>query len=175
MEGFFYSIIKLFPNFHVLKKPKTYILSEVISRMESYCAYQERCHKEVIRKLQDLGVTKEATNHVIHHLLQQDFLNEARFSQSFARGKFRVKKWGRIRISNELKMRDISKYNIQLALKEITDSDYQNTFHEIAVSKCDQLKNEKDVQKKRRKLADYLLYRGWESSLVYDKVMQLIP
>lgn len=142
--------------------------------MERYCAYQERCHKEVRQKLKDLGLITEAVDHVIQHLLQHNFLNETRYSQSFARGKFRVKKWGRIRISNELKLREISKYNIQLALKEISNSEYKNTFHEIAEKKCNQLRSEKDVHKKRKKLANYLLYRGWESPMVYDKVMELI-
>lgn len=142
--------------------------------MESYCAYQERCHKDVHQKLKEIGMIPDAIDQIIHHLLQHDFLNETRFSQAYARGKFRTKKWGKKRITSELKMRNISKYNITLALKEIPDSEYFVTFHTLAEKRCDQLANEKNLQKKRKKLADYLLYRGWESHLVYEKIRDLL-
>ena len=152
---------------------KTYSIEEAKARMESYCAYQERCHKEVQQKLRKMHMIPDAIDQVIFHLLQHNFLNETRFSQAFARGKFRVKKWGKNRIKNELKMRDISKYNITLALKEIPDSDYYTTFQELVEKRLRQLENETNLQKKRKKLADYLLYRGWESHLVYDKIRSI--
>lgn len=117
---------------------------------------------------------RDAIDLIIHHLLQHDYLNETRFAQAFARGKFRTKKWGKIRIIRELRLRDISKYNIDLAMKEIPDNDYITTFEELVEKRFRQLTSEKNLQKKRRKLADYLLYRGWESNLVWEKVRELI-
>lgn len=152
---------------------KTYTVEEATKRMERYCAYQERCHKEVNQKLYQMRMIPEAVDHIIHHLLQHNFLNETRFAQAFARGKFRTKKWGKQRIVNELKFREISKFNIQIALKGIPDSEYYKTFEELAEKRMEQLVSEKDLQKKRRKLADYLFYRGWESELVYGKVNEL--
>ncbi len=152
---------------------KTYTVDEAIKRMERYCAYQERCHKEVHQKMYEMRTIPEAVDHIISHLLQHNFLNETRFSQAFARGKFRTKKWGRIRIVRELKFRDISKYNIQIALKEIPDSEYYTTFEELAEKRLRQLESENDLQKKRKKFADYLFYRGWESDLVYGKVNEI--
>lgn len=153
---------------------KTYTVEEAKRRLESYCAYQERCHKEVQKKLRELRMIPEAIDQIIHHLLQHNFLNETRFAQAFARGKFRTKKWGRQRIVRELKFREISKYNITLALKEISESDYQQTFHELAEKRLRQLENETNLQKKKKKMADYLLYRGWESSLVWEKVTSVV-
>lgn len=141
--------------------------------MERYCAYQERCHKEVTQKLYEMRMIPDAIDHIINHLLQHNFLNETRFSQAFARGKFRTKKWGRNRIVNELKMREISKFNIQIALKEIPDSDYYKTFEDLAEKRLQQLSSEKDIQKKRRKFADYMFYRGWESEWVYGKMNEI--
>ncbi len=115
----------------------------------------------------------EAIDVIIHHLLQHNFLNETRFAQAFARGKFRTKKWGKQRIVRELKFREISKYNITLALKEISEKDYYKTFHELAEKRLRQLENETNLQKKKKKLADYLLYRGWESSMVWEKVREV--
>src|SRR5690554_6507727 len=142
--------------------------------MERYCTYQERCHKEVHQKLCEMRMIPEAEDHIINHLLQNNFLNETRFAQAFARGKFRTKKWGRNRIVNELKFRDISKFNIQIALKEIPDPEYYKTFEALADKRLRQLVSEKNLQKKRRKLADYLCYRGWESELVYGKVNDVL-
>jgi Uncharacterized protein conserved in bacteria len=155
-------------------KLKSYTVSEATSRVERYCAYQERCHKEVQQKLKDMRMIPEAVNQIIHCLLQHNFLNETRFAQAFARGKFHTKKWGKRRIVNELKLREISKYNITLALKEIPEADYLDTFHTLAEKRLAQLTSETNLQRKRKKLADYLLYRGWESSLVYEKVRELI-
>tara|TARA_R110002049_G_scaffold68672_4_gene178027 strand:- start:78 stop:512 length:435 start_codon:yes stop_codon:yes gene_type:complete len=142
--------------------------------MERYCAYQERCHKEVETKLKQMRMIPEARDQIIYHLLQHNFLNETRFSQAFARGKFRTKKWGKNRIVNELKLRNISTYNIKLALKEILEAEYLETFDKLSEKRLSQLVSEENIQKKRKKLADYLLYRGWESHLVYEKVNELI-
>ena len=152
---------------------KTYTVEEATRRMERYCVYQERCHKEVHQKLYEMRMIPDAVDHIIHHLLQHNFLNETRFSQAFARGKFRTKKWGRIRIVRELKFRAISKFNIQIALKEIPDSEYFKTFEDLADKRLRQLESESDLQKKRKKFADYMFYRGWESELVYERVNEI--
>ncbi|MAO11377.1 MAG: recombinase RecX [Flavobacteriaceae bacterium] len=152
---------------------KTYTVAEAVAKLEGYCAYQERCHKEVEQKLKEMRMIPDAVNHIIHHLLQHDFLNETRFSQAFARGKFKSKKWGKQRIIRELKFRDISAYNIKKALQEISEAEYYKTFHELAEKRVKQLDGESNLQKKRKKLADYLFYRGWESNLVYEKVREL--
>lgn len=152
---------------------KTFTVEEAQRALENYCAYQERCHKEVRDKLVTMRMIPEAVDHIITHLIQENYLNEERFAKAFARGKFRIKKWGRNRIVRELKFRDISKFNIDTALKEISPEAYQETLHELAVKKADGIK-EGNLWKKKKKLADYLLYRGWESHLVYEKVSELI-
>lgn len=156
-----------------LNTHKTYTVEEAKKRMERYCAYQERCHKEVHQKLYEMRMIPDAVDQIIHHLLQHNFLNETRFAQAFARGKFRTKKWGKQRIVKELKMREISKFNIQIALKEISDAEYYKTFEILAEKRLHQLALETNLQKKRKKLADYLFYRGWENDLVYSKVAEI--
>lgn len=156
-----------------MNENKTYTVDEAKRRLERYCAYQERCHKEVQQKLYEMRMIPLAIDEIIDHLLRHNFLNETRFAQAFARGKFRTKKWGRNRIVNELKMRQISKFNIKIALKEIPDSEYYKTFEVLVEKRLQQLSSEKNLQKKRKKLADYLFYRGWESELVYEKVNEL--
>jgi len=156
-----------------MNENKTYTVDEAKRRLERYCAYQERCHKEVRQKLYEMRMIPLAIEEIIDHLLRHNFLNETRFAQTFARGKFRTKKWGRNRIVNELKMRQISKFNIKIALKEIPDSEYYKTFEALAEKRMQQLSSEKNLQKKRKKLADYLFYRGWEPELVYAKINEI--
>ncbi|QCX02171.1 RecX family transcriptional regulator [Aggregatimonas sangjinii] len=150
-----------------------YTVQEATRKLESYCAYQERCHKEVRQKLRDMGMIPEASDLIINHLIQENYLNEERFAQSYARGKFTIKKWGRNRIVNELKFRGISRFNIKTALKEIDDTVYLETLDALARKRVSQI-NETNLKKRRKKLADYLLYRGWESHLVYGKVKELV-
>jgi len=152
---------------------ETFTLEEAKAKMERYCTYQERCHNQVVAKLREMRMIPKAIDHIIHHLIQHNYLNETRFAQAFARGKFRIKKWGRNRIVLELKQREISGYNIQIALKEIHENDYLETFEELVEKRLRQLAGETNLQKKKKKLTDYLLYRGWESHLVFDKIKNL--
>ncbi len=152
--------------------PKPNSVEEAQRKMERFCAYQERCHQEVLEKLRSLGMIPEAIDQIMANLIKENYLNEERFAKSFARGKFRIKKWGRNRIVQELKNRKISTYNIKSALSEIDQKDYLGTLDELALKRLSQIM-EPNLQKRRKKLADYLLYRGWESDLVYGKIKEL--
>jgi regulatory protein len=158
----------------MISPKNSFSVDEATRKLEGYCAYQDRCHKEVISKLREMNMIPQAIDLIVGHLIKENFLNEERFARSFARGKFKIKKWGKNRIVNELKHRDISKYNITMALKEIESKEYLNTFNVLAKKRLSEIR-EKDLQKRRKKLADYLLYRGWESGMVYEKVYELVP
>ena len=156
-----------------MHKKTTYTVNEALKKLEHYCSYQDRCHKEVEDKLHKMNMIPEAKEKIIVHLIEHKFLNEERFAKSFARGKFRIKKWGKQRIVRELKFKGISKYNIDSGLKEISEEDYLQTFNELAEKKFNSI-TETNIYKKKKKLIDYLLYRGWETNLVFDKVNQLV-
>ncbi|RKE98607.1 regulatory protein RecX [Ichthyenterobacterium magnum] len=156
-----------------MNSEKTFTVEQAKLKLEHYCAYQERCHKEVKQKLKTMRMIPEACDIIIVHLLEHNFLNEERFAKAFVKGKFRIKKWGKYRITQELKLREISKTIITSALKEIPEVDYIDTLNELAEKKSLSI-TESNTQKKKKKLANYLLYRGWETHLVYDKVSELI-
>ena len=107
-------------------------------------------------------------------LIQDDFLNELRFAQSYARGKFRMKKWGRIRIKQELKFRYVSDYCIKKAMQEIDDTAYQGAIYDL-IEKKDKTLREKDMFKRRGKLAKHVIDKGFESFLVWAAVKELFP
>jgi regulatory protein len=147
-------------------------ISEIKKKLEHFCAYQERCHDEVVSKLRSLGASTIETDETVVYLINENYLNETRFAQSFARGKHRIKSWGKIRIVNELRARNITQYNINLALKEITPEEYDDTFERLAQRHWESLP-ERNTLKKRKKFCDFLLRKGYESDLVYAKAKSL--
>ncbi|WP_372917370.1 regulatory protein RecX [Salegentibacter sp.] len=155
------------------KPHKSYTVKEATIKLMQFCAYRDRSHKEVEEKLREMNMIPAAQEQIIIQLMQEDFLNEERFARSFVRGKFRIKKWGRIKIKQELKFREISIPIIKLALTEIEEETYLKTLEELAIKKLDLVK-EKNSFKKRKKIADFLLQKGYEANLVYDQVNSLV-
>ena len=152
---------------------KTYTIDEAKQRVEHFCAYQERCHKEVRQKLLQMCMIPEAIDLIVVPLIEHNYLNEERFAQQFTLGKFRIKHWGKQRIKRELMQRDISTYNINKALKEIKEADYMKSIYALAEKKLNSIK-EVNPYKRKKKLCDYLLYRGWEAPLVYQVAQDLL-
>ena len=142
---------------------------EAIQKLKQYCGYQERSHSEAVQKLWDLGVSKSEHDEIISVLIQEDYLNEERFAQLFAGGKFRIKDWGRKKILYGLKEKGVSEYNIKKALKGIDEDTYLKTLKQKAEKKYESLKREQYLVRKKKTM-DYLLQKGFESDLV-NKVM----
>ncbi|MBE7629852.1 regulatory protein RecX [Tenacibaculum piscium] len=149
-----------------------FTVKEIQRKLEFYCVYQDRCHKEVEAKLKEYNAVPEVRELILLSLLKDNFLNEERFAKSFARGKFRIKKWGKNRIVRELRFRDISPYNIKTALKEIDEQEYIATLYAL-VTKKNNVISETNSFKRNKKIADYLLYRGFESHLIYEAINAL--
>lgn len=143
--------------------------AEALDKLERYCAYQDRCHQEVRQKLYDLGVYGDSANEIIADLITENFLNEERFARSYARGKFRMKKWGRARIKLELKRRNISAYCIKKAMEELEEFDYDDTLLTLLEKKYPQIR-EPNAFKKRGKLAKYAIGKGYEAHLVWELI-----
>ena len=155
-----------------MKKKQNYTVGEAQKKLEYYCAYQDRCHVEVIAKLKEMGMIPEARDKIVADLIRANYLNETRFSKSFARGKFRIKKWGKNRIIRELKKRGISDFNIKLGLKEISENIYQSTFDDLFEKQKKELKELSKIEQKK-KIFYYFSYRGWEHSKIYEALAEL--
>lgn len=156
-----------------MNQKKYFSIEEIKRKLERYCVYQDRCHKEIENKLKEFTLIEEARNQIILHLLEHNFVNEERFSKSFARGKFVIKKWGKQRITRELKLREISAYNIKTALKEIDENDYLKTIVEIT-EKRNRLINETNIYKRKKKLSDFLIRKGYEYDLIFSTIDHII-
>ena len=142
---------------------------EPLIKAANFCAYQERTHKEVRKKLAELEILGDDAEEIITYLIENNYLNEERFARVFAGSKFRQKKWGRIKIRQELKMRGMSEYCLKAGMSEIDGDDYMITLQEIIEKKS---KDIKDSNKSivRQKLVKFALSKGFENDLVFDVV-----
>ncbi len=157
------------------KKNIKYIsFDEALSKLQKYCVYQDRCHKEVRSKLLDLGIYGDDLEKIIVELIQDNFLNEVRFAQSYARGKFRIKRWGKMRIKREMKMKGLSDYCIKKGLAEIDEEDYEKTLDELLTKKRNLIR-EKNEYLKNKKLASFVYQKGYEQHMIWDRIKILFP
>ncbi len=146
---------------------------QALQKLKHYCAYQERCHKEVRDKLYALGQWKNEVDEITAQLIEEGYLNEERFAIQFAGGRFRIKQWGRKKIEIALREKQVSAYCIKKAMKQIDDDDYMATLQKLATDKWITLKSEKNIFIKMRKCRDYLLQKGYEYELINDAIAQL--
>jgi regulatory protein len=155
-----------------MEKSKKYITKEAaLLKLQAFCAYQERCHQEVTTKLFELGIYRDNADAIIAQLIGDNFLNEERFACAYARGKYRIKQWGKIRIRQGLKMRHIPEYSIKQAMLEIDkEGGYLETLENVIKTKS---KDYADNLQKKQKLAAYAMQRGFEGDLVWEALKNL--
>jgi len=146
--------------------------SSLKRKIENYCAYQERCHFEVKRKLNNLGVFGQEVDEYICYLIDENFLSETRFSEAYVRGKFNNSNWGKIKIIQELKSRNISDWNINKALGQISEKEYNDKLKKLCEKRIDSSDNSSPSIKD--KIIRSLTYKGWETDKVVSLVNQLI-
>ena len=147
---------------------------KALLKAQKYCAYQERCHQEVREKLYEWRVLPEVLENTIAELITSNFINEERFAKVYAGGKFRIKKWGRIKIEGKLRSKNISVYCIKKGLEEIDEEDYLKTLREVIEKKARNL-DEKNDYLRKNKIARYAIRKGFEQGLVWEvlKILKL--
>ena len=110
---------------------RVYDIRIALDRIKSYCALQDRCQWDVLQKLNEWGLQQATKDHILELLITDKFVDEERFSVSFCRGKFRIKNWGKRKITNELKRKQISTICINIGLKEIDDNEYNQVLEKL--------------------------------------------
>ena len=148
-------------------------IKEIKQKAARFCAYQERCISDVRRKLSSLQVTGEEADTIIDELINEGFINEERFAKIFASGKFRLKRWGRIKIYKALQAKGLQAKDINKALDEIDETEYRQTLKSILEKKEREL-TEDDFAKRKQKLVNFALGRGFESRLVWDVIEDMM-
>ena len=137
------------------------------AKAEHFCAYQERAQQDVRDKLYDWGLWPDAVENIIVKLIGDNFLNEERFAKAYVKGKFKQKAWGRVKIKQGLKFKKLPDVLIKKALLTIDADDYLVMLAKVLNKKAALIK-EKDDYKRRYKLQQYAMSRGYESDLIAD-------
>lgn len=153
--------IKHLPNIAMQKLTP----QQALQKIKTYCAYQDRSHQEVKDRLYAYGLYKNEVDNILGELIAENYLNEERFARQFAGGKFRMKQWGKVKITNELKIRSVSEYNIRIALQEIDATDYMAALQKLTAAKWNSLKDEQYINREV-KTTRYLLQKGYEAALI---------
>ena len=148
-----------------INKKKIFDKEQAYQKALQYCAYQERTQQEVRDKLYEWGLHKEEVEVCIAQLIIDNFINEERFAKAYAGGKFRINKWGKVKIKQELKLKKISPYCIKKALEEIDDKEYLKVLNDIIQKKSKEVK-ETNKYKKFAKVASYAISKGFEPELI---------
>lgn len=151
-----------------MQAAKKYGFLEAKTKIEAWCAYQERCQLEVEKKLRSFGLFEEDVSALCSDLISNNFLNEERFAQAYCSGKFRIKKWGRIKIRTQLKLKQISEYSIKKGLQEIDEEEYLQCIENLIERKRSDLKKEKNHWTRKAKIIRFLQSKGFEMELIQD-------
>jgi regulatory protein len=150
-------------------KKKYFTSSQALERSKKYCAYQERSQQEVRHKLLQLGQYGNDLENIIVKLIEEGFLNEERYAMAFARGKYKMKSWGRNKIIQQLKSKGISEYCINKAMQQISKDDYKLTLLKTFKKKAATLKNLNSFAHKQ-KLSSFLIRKGYEPEMVWEAI-----
>lgn len=143
-----------------------------LEKLKKYCAYQDRCHQEVRMKLISLQVYGDEQEDIIIELINEGFLNEERFAKSYARGKFKMKKWGRNRIKMELQRREISDYCIRKGLEEIEEEEYHIVLKNILKKRL-QGKSHLGETLAKDNAIKFAASKGFEQPLIYSILAEM--
>lgn len=145
---------------------------QVLDKMAKYCAYQERCVKDVKDKLKAFDIPQELKEEILDYLLDNRFVNDERFAKAFVRGKVNQSGWGVNKIRFHLMQKGIDKELIDEALGQTDEEVYRQRLIDILKTKAKTVKADSDFEKKR-KLAAYAMQKGFEGGLVWEVLKSL--
>ena len=154
-----------------MRNKRVYDIKIALERLKNFCTLQDRCQFDVIQKMKEWGLLELTQDHILEILITDKYIDEERYAQSFCRGKFRIKKWGRIKIANGLRKKQISNICINKGLNEIEDEEYEILLNNLLEKKNNSLKDKNHFARKK-KIASFLIQRGFEGNLVWDKIRE---
>lgn len=146
---------------------KSFTFDEIKQKLVNYCVYQDRCHYEVEQKMREFLLIDEAKEEIMLYLLQENYLNEERFTRSYIRGKFHIKHWGKAKIKIHLKQKQVPEKLINSCFDEIDEQDYNKTIRKIYEDYYSKQKGLKEYQRKSKAIK-YLMSRGFEYEKIND-------
>ena len=156
-----------------INKRQTIDFASAKSKIAKYCAYQERAHSEVEQKLYTYGLFSDQVQELLAWLITENYVNEERFAIAFSGGKFRLKKWGKIKIRQHLQLKRVSEYSINKAILLIEQEDYENTMQQLIRRKWASVSAD-NIYTLRNKVARFVINKGYEPEQVWQHTKNII-
>lgn len=147
-------------------------VNDAIIRLAKYCAYQDRCKKEIDQKLYDLELSESEKDQVWEYLIKENYHDEERYVRSIVRGRFFYKSWGRVKIRYYLAQQGIDSTIVEDVIQhEIKPKDYHDKIRALVQSKLG-LKESLTFEEKQKMIRS-LYQKGYESDLVISELENL--
>lgn len=156
---------------------------QALARLQQQCSRSEHSTGQIRRRLEvwdnrermlgRQGFSSQQMTDIIASLVQERFVDDARFAGAYVRDKARFAKWGPAKIKYNLKMLGVEEGIIKDALEENGEMFVQDALRELAVRKWKSMKQETDVYMKRAKLVRFLVGRGFSYSQIMEFMKDL--
>jgi regulatory protein len=134
---------------------------QALTRITSLCSASEYCIHDINEKLYRWGISNTDSERIIDYLLDEKYIDEARYAQAYTNDKLRFSHWGRIKIKSMLRMKHISDRDINNALDNISEEEYESILKDIIKGKAKSVGDAED-NASRAKITRFALQRGFE-------------
>ena len=140
--------------------------NEALKRAAALCSRQEQCARHIREKLVQWNVEEHNAEKIIQRLTEEKFLDDHRYAEYFVKDKFRLNRWGKVKITHMLRHKGIGEDSIQDALHQIDKDEYYRICADLIRNKSASLK-EKNLFTRKGKLYRFASGRGFESDLIH--------
>jgi regulatory protein len=154
-------------------KENTISTNEVYAKMATLCSRSEQYSTEIRKKILDLGVSSDETDEIIENLKKDRFLDDERFVRAYVSDKFRLNRWGKVKIRHYLKMKGLSDGLIQKGLEEINENKYRELLLKTMKEKAKAVKK-KEKYEKMGQIIRYAMNRGFEPEMIHRYLGEVV-
>lgn len=147
--------------------------NEVYKRMAALCSRSEQCSVDIHRKITASGLTDEEADEIIGKLKAEKFINDDRYTKSYVSDKFRLNKWGKVKIRHFLRMKGLPDDVIQRELEAIDEDKYRKVLLKTMKDKARTLKKKPKFEKMGQ-IIRFAQNRGFEPELIHRYLHEVV-
>lgn len=146
---------------------------EVFKRMAGLCSHTEQCSPEIRKKITLAGLSRDEADEIVEKLKAEKFIDDGRYVRSYVADKFKINKWGKIKIRHYLKMKGLSDEFIQNGLDEIDMEEYRELLVKTLKEKARTVKS-KNRYEKMGQIIRFAQNRGFEPEIIHRHLNEAV-
>ena len=144
------------------------------SRAINYISGKLKTKYEVRLKLKENGFAEDVIDEVLDILEKEEYLNDKVYCEIFIEDKKKLNGYGKNKIKSLLIQKGISKNIFEDFLNEFEyDEEFDNAL-KMGIKKLELLSNEEYNFKKKQKIINYLVYRGFGFDVINDVLKEIL-